>query len=114
MSSSNAVSGARFLVHLVTQPSPADVYIDAAIFARAGDFGFEDYDGSTHYENMGTIYLYGSITNKERGAVGRFNAAANTIVTGYQKNYKYDDRFYFASPPAYPATNTFEVISWRE
>lgn len=101
-------------VHLVTQPSPADVYIDAAIFARTGDFGYEDYDGSTHNEDMGTIYLYGSITNKNRGSVGRFNISTNTIVTGFQKNYKYDDRFYFTAPPAYPATNTFEVVSWRE
>lgn len=101
-------------VHLATQPSPADVFIDAAIFARTGDFGYEDFDGSTHYQNMGTIYLYGSITNRNRGSVGKFNSATNTIITGFQKNYRYDDRFYFTAPPAYPSTSTFEVISWRE
>ncbi len=101
-------------VRLKTQPSPGDVYLDAAIFARNGDFGYDDYDGTVHDQAMGTIYLYGSITNRNRGSVGRFNTTTNTITTGYQKNYKYDERFYFSSPPAFPSTNTFQVVAWRE
>ncbi len=100
-------------VALTTQPSAADVTIDAALFARQGQFLYLDWDGKTHNRNMGTLRVYGSITNQTRGPVGTFSGTS-TIQSGYQKNYRYDDRFYSSSPPAFPGTGSFEIVAWRE
>ncbi len=100
-------------VALVTQPSVSDVTIDAAIFARKGKFLYLDWNGNTNNTPMGTLRVCGSITNQTRGAVGSFGGVS-TIQSGFLKNYRYDDRFYSTSPPAFPGTSGFQIVAWRE
>ncbi len=92
-------------VMLATQPSSkADAHIDAAIFALNGGFSYDDYTGI----KKGYLYIYGSVTQKTRGPVGQVGG------NGYLKNYRYDSRFAYQSPPAFPGTNRYRVIAWRE
>ena len=90
-----------------------DIKIQASIYAQTGGFGSENYE--TRPE-AGTIYLTGGITQNVRLPVGTFNnhGSKNTIVSGFQKSYKYDDRLMVASPPGFPDTGTFEIVSWYE
>ncbi len=48
---------------------------------------------------LGTLSVFGSISQKYRGAVGSFSGS--TISAGYKKNYSYDPRLKFAPPPYY-------------
>ena len=57
-----------------TSPPMQNVYIDAGIFARTGAFGYQGYNDVTAGP-LGSIYLYGSITNYQRGDVGQFNSS---------------------------------------
>ncbi len=87
----------------------SDVIIDGAIYAEAGGFTAQNY--STRPPS-GTIYLLGGVTQYSRGAVGTFNSYG--IVSGFYKNYRYDDRLMTSSPPFFPNTGAFEVVSWYE
>ena len=100
-------------VMLTTQP-PGNITIDAAIFARNGSFLYQGYSstrGTTSNGNYNTfagyIDLYGSLSQKVRGAIGQVSG------TGYLKDYKYDPRFARNSPPAFPGTSQYRVISWE-
>lgn len=104
-------------VALNSQTSKGDITINAAIFARKGSFTYLDYDGGlSGYPSakMGELNLIGSITQNKRGAVSTLNTDGS-VKKGYEKNYKFDERFYNVDPPYYPAAvNQFQIISWRE
>ncbi|MCL4540222.1 MAG: hypothetical protein M1378_11615 [Bacteroidetes bacterium] len=96
-----------------TSPPMQNINIDAAVFARTGSFSYQGYN-DTGVGPLGSIYLYGSITNYQRGDVGEFDQSTNTLKSGYQKNYKYDDRFSISSPPYFPTGTGFQIVGWRE
>ena len=60
----------------------------------------------------GNINLIGGIIQDTRQAVGTFSGGK--IVSGFAKQYKYDDRFLVASPPFFPGTGGYEIVSWYE
>jgi hypothetical protein len=86
-----------------------DVNIHGSIYIQDGGFGAEDYDTRP---NSGTINLLGGIQQATRRAVGTFNSGG--IVSGFNKNYRYDNRFLISSPPGFPGTGKFEIVSWFE
>ena len=100
---------------LVTDNSAnnSDIKIQASIYAQTGGFGSQNY---ATRPNSGTIYLYGGITQNNRLPVGTFNnsGSKNVIVSGFQKSYKYDNRLMVGSPPGFPNTGNFEIVSWYE
>ncbi len=111
-SSSTDLLGIVAEKNILVSNTPAnqhDVHIDGAIYSQTGGFGAEDYDTRP---NSGTIYLYGGITQYTRQPVGTFNKWG--IQSGFNKNYHYDDRLMFSSPPSFPNTGSFEIVSWRE
>ncbi len=85
------------------------INIDASIYTETGGFGAQDYSSRPP---SGTIYLLGGITQYSRLPVGTFNSYG--IVSGFYKNYKYDNRLMFSSPPFFPNTGSFEIVSWYE
>jgi hypothetical protein len=86
-----------------------DINIDAAIYVQNGSFGAQNY--ATRPVG-GNINLLGGITQNTRGAVGTFTGS--TIVSGFSKRYRYDNRLMLSSPPQFPGTGSFEVVSWLE
>ncbi len=71
-----------------------DVTIHAAILSLQHSFTVESYQIGAQ---LGTLTVFGSISQKYRGPVGTFNGDR----TGYTKNYSYDDKLRFAPPPYY-------------
>ncbi len=94
---------------MVSTQTTQNMTIDAAIFAKSGEFLYQNYSGGSP---MGYLYLYGSITNNIRGPVGTFSGGR--LLTGYNKDYKYDSRFATGAPPFFPTTGQFQILSWRE
>ncbi|MEW6701201.1 MAG: DUF4900 domain-containing protein [Bacteroidota bacterium] len=89
-----------------------DIRIDASIYTQNGSFTAENYQGRPV---SGAIYLYGGITQNARGPVGTFRSGSTTVIeSGFSKRYRYDGRLAIASPPAYPGTDSFKIISWFE
>ncbi len=91
-------------------PNRSDVNIMASVFAEKGSFTAENYNTRPP---SGTIYLLGGVTQNTRGPVGQFSGS--TVVNGFRKNYKYDNRFLGGgTAPAFPLTGQYEVLSWKE
>ena len=70
-------------------------YIYASLQTLAHSFTVETYNKGA---SLGTLSVRGSIAQKWRGAVGTSGGS-----TGYIKDYSYDQRLVFASPPYFPA-----------
>lgn len=90
-------------------PNSSDINIHASIYSENGGFGSEDYASRPA---GGSINLLGGIQQYTRRAVGTFSGS--TIVSGFSKKYRYDDRLMLTSPPSYPGTGAFEIVSWYE
>jgi hypothetical protein len=58
------------------------------------------------------VNLLGGIIQYRRGVVGRFNMAG--LVSGFQKNYRYDTRLYYMTPPSFPLALNLKIKSWKE
>lgn len=96
---------------LITEntPNKSSININASIYVQDGGFGAENYDDRPV---SGNINLMGGLIQNTRQAVGTFSGG--TIKSGFAKQYKYDDRFMVASPPFFPGTGGYEIVSWYE
>ena len=90
-------------------PNRSDINIQAAIFCQDGGFGAENYNGGTP---RGNINLLGGVSQSWRQPVGTFSSGS--IKTGYAKRYTYDRRLASNSPPSFPGTGLFRLVSWYE
>jgi len=81
------------------------ISIQAALFSMNKGVGAEQYDKGIL---RGTIRLLGGISQYQRAAVGTIGA------TGYSKSYRYDERLMNQSPPFFPTTGSYEILSWYE
>jgi hypothetical protein len=83
-----------------------DINLHASIFCKVGGFGAENPGGRP---NSGSLRLFGGMQQHQRKLV------SNPWPThGFLKNYTYDERLMFASPPGYPGTGKLEIVSWFE
>ena len=100
---------------IVASTAPADLTIHGVVLAG----GRNTTDGSFYVSNYssktptGDLHLLGGVIQKKRGPVGTFNASAGTLSTGYDKDYKYDERMAVNPPPYFPTTGTYERLSFR-
>jgi hypothetical protein len=63
---------------------------------------------------LGTLSVTGAIAQRFRGPVG--TNSGGSVVTGYAKNYVYDQRLRYLSPPKFldPVASAWGVAVWRE
>ncbi|NNJ53328.1 MAG: hypothetical protein HKP17_09170 [Ignavibacteriaceae bacterium] len=90
-------------------PNHSDINIHASIYCEKGGFGAQNYASRPI---SGNINLLGGIIQHTRRAVGTFGSGG--IKSGFAKRYRYDDRLRIASPPFFPGTGGFEIVSWYE
>lgn len=86
-----------------------DVTIHASILALKNSFRVENYNSGGP---RGAINLLGGITQEKRGAVGTFSGSS--MLTGYYKNYMYDNRLKASIPPFFPRESIFSIVYWKE
>jgi len=85
------------------------INIQASVFSEKWGFGAHNYDGRPV---SGDINLLGGIQQNYRQPVGTFGSSG--IKSGFTKQYRYDWRLQFMSPPFYPGTGGFKIVSWFE
>ena len=99
-------------------PQGAGLTIDASILGLQQSFAVNNYSASGARGGgpsvEGTLTIYGSIQQNSRGAVGTFGGGG--ITTGYSKDYNFDPRLAFYSPPYYltPGTASWNLDSSAE
>jgi Tfp pilus assembly protein PilX len=90
---------------------PTNVEIDAAILSLAHSFTVDNYGkGSPN----GKLTVNGAIAQKYRGAVG--TGGASSLSSGFKKNYVYDDRLKFQTPPYFlqPVAASWSIVKRHE
>jgi hypothetical protein len=82
-----------------------NVVIDAAILALNNQYFVSNWDQGNQLDN---VYVNGSISEDWRGPVGTFGQNGGT---GYNKQYTYDQRLEYLSPPGYlnPGTSSWQI-----
>jgi hypothetical protein len=87
------------------------VQIDAAILSLLHSFTVDNYDCGS---KLGLLTVKGAIAQKYRGAVG--TGGSSSGGTGYIKDYRYDDRLQYRSPPFFldPIAASWHVIRSNE
>jgi hypothetical protein len=63
---------------------------------------------------VGTLNVVGAIAQKYRGPVGTFSGSSS--ASGYVKNYVYDQRLQYVSPPHFldPVASAWQVKTFAE
>ncbi len=86
--------------------------VDAAILALQHSFVVDNYDCGSAIADPLTVN--GAIAQYYRGTVG--TGSGTTISTGYAKDYNYDDRLRFRSPPNFldPVETRWEIVRKSE
>jgi Tfp pilus assembly protein PilX len=90
-----------------------DVKIQAAILTLAHSFIVDNYNQGSP---LGTLTVEGAIAQRFRGPVGTFNPSTGLTTSGYVKDYNYDDRLRYRSPPFFldPISAAWRIIRANE
>jgi Tfp pilus assembly protein PilX len=86
--------------------------IEAAILALNDSFIVDNWRCG---DELGTLTVKGAIAQKFRGPVGTFRTDGGR-VSGYAKNYNYDDRLRYRSPPYFlePVKASWKIVRNNE
>ena len=113
-SSSDDILGLVAKYNVIVTDNPAnndDVEIHAAIMAINGSFLAENYDSRPV---AGELRVVGSMVQNSRGPIGTFNWWNKQLISGFNKNYRFDTRFSAISPPYYPYVRQLRLVAWWE
>lgn len=98
--------------NVIIDDTPAnhhDVNIHASIYAAKGGLSIEDLNS---FPPAGELYLAGGIVGYQNESFSDYNGGV--LAHGFNLKLKYDERFMVTSPPKFPTTSTFEIVSWYE
>jgi hypothetical protein len=87
--------------------------VQAAILTLQHSFIVDNYNSGA---KRGTLKVDGAIAQRFRGPVGTFNTSTGNGVTGYTKDYNYDNRLRYRSPPYFldPIQAAWRIIRSNE
>jgi hypothetical protein len=93
-----------------------DCVIHGSIVATNTSFIVEHWANG---DPRGTLTVHGGICQKFRGAVGTFMLVEDeaVVLTGYAKDYHYDERFVEMAPPGFELilmTGDYRRLAWRD
>ncbi len=109
----NLPSGALFTGEAQHNAKFLNAQINAAILSVNHSFWVQKYN-SGKASNLGTLHVVGAISQRYRGPVG--TNSGGSLVTGYAKDYTYDQRLQYLSPPKFldPVSSAWGVATWAE
>lgn len=102
--------------------APDNVNVHATLLAQNGIFTVDDY-GDYGPGPRGIATLLGGVISDSYGAFGLFNGNTGQQLTGYGRNFVYDERMQSGgAPPYFPSLNTFiaftndiaDKLVWQE
>jgi hypothetical protein len=94
-----------------------DYILMGCVFSRTDGLWVENYNGGNYNGGAvrGRLTTVGSQVANVGGYTGIFSGDPPTIIHGYQPGGAfYDQRLMVSSPPFFPTTGQYEIISWLE
>ena len=94
-------------------PTVGDVTIEAAVLAVTHSFLVDNFGCGVP---LGTVHIKGALAQKFRGRLAGTGTADGGVSAGYLKDYQYDDRFRYRSPPYFlsPVVSAWHVVRENE
>ena len=86
-----------------------NINIHATLFNAKGGISVENINS---FPPAGTMYIVGGLIEYQAQITGI--VSGGSIVHGFHQNIKYDERLMLITPPAFPATQKYEIVSWLE
>lgn len=94
---------------MIGNSAPDDVSIHATVLSSDGVFTVDDYDSGSP---RGTATILGGVITNNYGAFGLFNGSTGQQISGYGRNFAYDQRMSSGSaPPYFPTLDAFLAFS---
>lgn len=91
--------------------APDDVSIHGTILAQEGVFTVEAYDDTVE-GSRGSVTLLGGVITNQYGAFGTFSGTTGENISGYGRNFVYDQRMAAGSnPPYFPTLDIYTAFS---
>ena len=91
-------------------PRTDDLVVDAVLMALDTSIYAERY---YNLDRRGDLTIHGGMIQKYRGPVSLFGLLGN-LISGYHKDYHYDERVTGYSPPGFPLTGIYQETVWAE
>jgi len=89
----------------------SDLNIQASILAVNGEFYAENYESRPV---AGELNVTGSVVQETRGGLGTFDWSGTGLLSGFSKDFRFDNRLNTISPPSYPGIRNLQLLSWWE
>lgn len=96
---------------VVARSAPMSLTVQASIMALNTSFIVENYWVGPP---KGTLTVFGGINQSKRGPVGTFSGASGRRLSGYTKDYHYDQRLQNRIPPFFPLTGDYSTTGWDD
>lgn len=106
----------------VSTSAPSDIDVHGIVMARNGVFQVDSYDDQSK-GTRGTATLLGGAITQFYGEFGAFDASTGALISGYGRNFVYDERTSKGNaPPYFPSLKTYigftddltDKIIWQE
>jgi hypothetical protein len=90
-----------------------DATVNAAMLSVNHSFWVQQYNVGSD-SNLDGLHVVGAISQRYRGPVG--TNSGGSVVTGYAKDYVYDQRLQYLSPPKFldPVSSAWGIATWAE
>jgi Tfp pilus assembly protein PilX len=94
-------------------PTVGDVTIDGAVLAVGHSFIVDNFGCG---QPLGTVHIKGALAQKFRGRLAGTGTSSGGVTAGYLKDYQYDDRLRFRSPPYFlsPVVSAWHIVRQNE
>jgi len=93
----------------LSRNSSSVVNIQAAVYCQNGELTAQDF---WTIGKSGRVNLFGGVCQATAGSLGVFDSGG--LKNGFYYTIRHDTRFNYSSPPAYPISNKYELVSWWE
>jgi hypothetical protein len=96
---------------VVSRSAPSGLRIHGLIVAPNGSFTVEHWWVPPP---KGELHIYGGLIQDAAAPTGAFHTRTGNLVSGFGKDYKYDERLAAMSPPFAPTAGVYEEVLWQE
>ena len=106
----------------MSQSIPADVQIEAALFAgNSADVAIKNTDGAFMVQGKlngmgihGVLNVYGSVVQNFVMPLGIFDPKSGLLTDGWGDTYNWDRRFTSRVPPGMPESDKYSIVAWKD
>ncbi len=92
-----------------TLPALGDREVHGVLMALGNNLEVEDYQQGPP---RGAFIVYGGLIVEKSIHIGQFQH--ESLVSGYLRDYRWDERLSTSAPPFFPKTGNYLVIIWEE